>query len=258
MSMMFANILLFLCLPYLDNAFQVDGYDNFLEGVKFMKSNGLKFVSLVNFGNTLNATGAQKALTTILSNGLYGKWISHEDASISDSLDSFLILASADHILSPRIHKLMTFLRKTGRERSLVLVQVSDSGLEGRVVMALENASVEANENMMFYANLGQSWHLIFYVKNTERAISQPLKLTEDFRSLEGSWNLQGLAIMDNTLTFPPHNILTDCDTRSNNCQASGIVVSIAQVISRYVNASLQFRKDQENSWGTNPKSGLF
>ena len=257
MSMMFANIFVFLCLPYLDNTLQVDGYNNFPEAVKFMKSNGLKFVSLVNFGNTLNATGAQKALKIIMSNGLYAKWIVHEDhATISESMDSFLIFASADQILSPNIYKLMSLLGKNGRERSLVLVQASYSGVEVRVVKALENASMEANENLMFYANLGQSWHLILYVKNTEKAISQPLSLTEDFRSLEGSWDLQGLRITDNTLSYPPHNVLTDCDTSGKNCQASGIVVSIAQVISRNVNASLQFREDQENSWGTNPKSG--
>ena len=253
---MFANIFVFLCLPYLDNALQVDGYNNFPEAVKFMKSNGLKFVSLVNFGNTLKATGTQKALKTIMSNGMFGKWVIHEDATISDSLDSFLIFASADQILSPNIHKLMSLLGKIGPERSLVLVQASYSGVEVRVVKALENASMEANENLMFYANLGQSWHLILYVKNTEKAISQPLSLAEDFRSLEGSWDLQGLSITDNTLSYPPHNVLTGCDTSGNKCQASGIVVSIAQVISRNVNASLQFREDQENSWGTNPKSG--
>ena len=121
-----------------------------------------------------------------MRNGLYAKCIVHEDhATISESMDSFLIFASADQILSPNIYKLMSLLGKNGRERSLVLVQASYSGVEVRVVKALENASMEANENLMFYANLGQSWHLILYVKNTEQAISQPLSLTEDFRSLE-------------------------------------------------------------------------
>ena len=116
--------------------------------------------------------------------------------------DSFLVLLTGEDPFDKEIMETyLSFAAQKERLRCIMsLIGASSDERthdEQEILASFVNYANSSNKNLMFYLNMGQHWHTVVNVKNTERAILQKINVTNELRVGPIAWDLQGLQLTE-------------------------------------------------------------
>lgn len=242
-----------LLLLVLIGSCQTDDSGILQNGIKFMKSNGLKYVSLVSYDRNLLEENYQVAWKSAMNESLYFRY----NYSTVSSIDSFLILSTAQEI-AENPTPILTFVSNQERKRCLLVILKSENSSSADLISAMSTEAHSQNRNLMFYILVKDQWVSMIKVKNTERTVVSGLNLTPELSVIEREWDLQGITVKSISLTWMPDYGLYGCSENGMNCDTvTGILASIFKSVAARTNITIQHILEPNGNWGMQPISGI-
>ena len=233
---------------------QNDYHGMIQNGMKFLKSNGLKYISLVSFNRNLLKEHYYRAWKSAMNESLYFR----ENYTTILDTDSFLILSTAQEVTEEPL-PIIRFISNQIRRRCLLVILKSggDESNDADLISLLSTQSHSLNRNVMFYVQIKGLWISMIKVKNTEKTVVNYLNLTTNLSVIDRDWDLQGITVKSISLTWMPDYGLGDSCTPGTPCNnVTGILASIFKSVAAITNVTIQHILEPNLDWGMEPKSG--
>ena len=94
-------------------------------------------------------------------------------------------------------------------------------------------------------------------IKKAEKAVINPVILN-NFGQIIENYNLHGLHIYSNTLTWAPFFTIENCNSEGKNCNHFGLFHDFMDSASKIMNFTWESYEDPNGNWGVAPISGPF
>ena len=118
-------------------------------------------------------------------------------------------------------------------------------------------------ENALFYvvyqeSNTNQTkYKQGITIRTAPFGVTNPIKLNQ-FGHIIENYDLKGLKILSNTLTWAPFFTIENCDDEGKNCNHYGFYHDYMEDMGKLTNFSFESHADPDNNWGVRPISGPF
>ena len=231
---------------------------------KFCSHNGMDFVSLTTTDQQpLLEKKAQKAYKTFQKYGLRVQSLSYDKlyAELNFHLDSLILFTDAQVLSEQNIFQMhLEHIRKHKiRKTILLFVDHFDSNQESELNDALNNLVIGNAWFTVLYQNQSNvtKYQNIFSLSNNTKTLVQDIKLTKTNQIVE-NYNLEGLELYSNTLSWAPYFMISNCDDAGQNCKMTGFLNDFMNAMGNIVNFTWTSHAPTDGSWGTVNEDGFW
>ena len=229
------HILLFF-LVY--NTFDMINAKNEFEVLSFCKSNGMKYVTVIDLEKTKTYPFMKIAAKYDISTRTF----SHFNIEL-DPIDCLIINR-------PNTDQMTTALSLISKHKVLHSVMVFDN------FQHFKSLASNHQTNSLFYLYTEDSkWKQVLILENNPKIVINNIEFDALGRAMLNE-NLQQLHLVPTTLSWDPYVKISNCNSTGRNCGYEGMLVDYMNVWSKNLNFSWDLQEDIRKSWGMEPRSG--
>ena len=210
--------------------------------VNFCSNNGMVYLSLTTTDEQpLLHNKAQKAYVAFQKQGLRVRKLSYDKLypELNFDIDTLILLTETKILSQP--NKFQMYLEHIEnhkiRKTILLFVDYLDSNQEPTLNIVLNNLVTGNAWFTVMYQNYSNmtKYQNILSLSNNTKTLVQDIKLTERNPMVE-NYNLEGLELYSNTLSWAPYFMISNCDDAGQNCEMSGFLNDFMNAMGNIVN----------------------
>ena len=238
--------------------------DIFYESVLFCKNNGLDFlaVSTLNEDIMNQKKNVHDLLSTLSKHSLRANFVPFEYLNVTHEAfqPTLMVLASRKMLLNDQMFsKCLDKISQHFIKRSLlVIIEEMDENEEEILKKQVE---FQANRNYYFYIifkTVNQyKYKMAFSLRNTTRVLFQSLEFNV-YGMIKEDYNLKGIQIVSNSMTWFPILMLTNCNDKGKECKFDGYLNDLMNMAGQMANFSWTSHAQIGGNWGVIPQNGSW
>ena len=263
--MIFMSMLTTLCILPSIQCLNINSGSLYEELADFCSSNGLIFLSLTTTDgrNLILHKKAGHAFKVLEKHNLRVRRLSYTKLipELTFDLDTFILLTERKILSEVDIFQM--YLEHIGNHkiRKTILVFTDQlSVLEETELNTILNDHITGNSwfTIMYqrFDNITKYQNIISITNNTKTLV-QDIKFDQN-NKIRDNYNLEGLKLYSNTLTWAPYFTITNCDAEGRNCEMKGILNDYMNAMGRILNFTWTSHAPPDGNWGVQPLSGPF
>ena len=225
------------------------------EVATFCDQNGMRFLTISSFDGDADNT-ISKMFDATKNSKIRARYLPNSkiDSSMEFHLDDFLAISSGPEITTG-FESALESIKSRKVKKSLLLIP---SQVDERQLM---EKLQELKGNAFFY---------LVYLGNTKTIFKQVISLSDNHQTLVSDidfdhfgfimedYNLQGVHIVSNTISWAPFFVVEDCNQLGQKCKSSGFYADYMDALGSTLNFTWESYKDPDENWGTTPTDGIY
>ena len=227
----------------------------------FCSNNGMVYLSLTTTNEQPLKT--RKAYVEFQKHSLRVRRLSYDklNSELSFDIDTLILLTETKMLSQP--NKFQMYLEHIEnhkiRKTILLFVDYLDTNQEPTLYDALNNLVTGNAWFTVMYQNYSNmtKYQNILSLSNNSKTLVQDIKLKERNPMVE-NYNLEGLELYSNTLSWAPYFMISNCDDAGQNCEMSGFLNDFVNAMGNIVNFTWTSHAPTDGSWGTVNENGVW
>ena len=231
----------------------------------FCSNNGMVYLSLSTTDEQpLLQNKVRSAYVAFQTHGLRVRRLSYDKLypELNFDLDTLILLTETKVLSQPsKFQMYLEHIEKHKiRKTILLFIDHFDSDQESKLNDALGHlVTGNAWFSVMYqnYSNTTKSCNIISLQNNTKTLV-QDVEFTESNQMIK-NYNLEGLELYSNTLSWAPYFIISNCNDKGQECEMSGFETDLMNEMGNIVNFTWTSHEDnKDGSWGTVNENGVW
>ena len=227
----------------------------------FCKNNGLNYLTISSLPHLSNITNPM--VREINQQFLPFRQLSFDQVYEHYELyqDSLLLMAESDLLKDEESLQPYLSIITISKIKRGILVFTTPFSQEHEIL--LDQMVNFITENALFYVIYQEidtyktKYKQAITVRTASFGVTNPIELNQFGHVIE-NYDLKGLKIWSNTLSWAPFFTIENCDEEGQNCDHYGFYHDHMEAMGKLTNFSFESHTDPDNNWGVRPISGPF
>ena len=230
----------------------------FLDVANFCQNNGMKYVTLTSD----NKEKWKKETSILVKKGIRVKSTEIDNLYQELNFDQDVLLMSVKrNVLFDNV-KIKRYLGEISKHKVRRSVFVFNENLRTNDELLLEEKlesllDVDAFFYLMYSKEDTIYQKKVISLRNSTKTLVQDLKFN-DLMQIEDEYNLEGITLISNTLSWAPYFLISGCDEFGQNCTLGGFLSDYMDAMGRIMNFTWTSHAPPDGNWGVRPLSGPF
>ena len=231
----------------------------------FCSNNGMVYLSLTTTDEQpLLQNKVRKAYVAFQTHGLRVRRLSYDKLypELNFDLDTLILLTETKVLSQPsKFQMYLEHIEKHKiRKTILLFIDHFDSDQESKLNDALGHLVTGNAWFSVMYPNYSNTtkYRNIISLQNNTKTLVQDIEFAESNQMVK-NYNLEGLELYSNTLSWAPYFIISNCNDKGQECEMSGFETDLRNGMGNVVNLTWTSHEDKKGgSWGTVNENGVW
>ena len=231
----------------------------------FCSNNGMVYLSLSTTDEQpLLQNKVRSAYVAFQTHGLRVRKLSYDKLypELNFDLDTLILLTETKVLSQPsKFQMYLEHIEKHKiRKTILLFIDHFDSDQESKLNDALGHLVTGNAWFSVMYLNYSNTtkYRNIISLQNNTKTLVQDIEFAESNQMVK-NYNLEGLELYSNTLSWAPYFIISNCNDKGQECEMSGFETDFMNEMGNIVNFTWTSHEDnKDGSWGTVNENGVW
>ena len=225
------------------------------EVATFCDQNGMRFLTISSFDSDVD-NAISKMFESTKNSNIRARSLTNSklDSTMEFHLDDFLAISSGPK-LATEFHNALESIKSRKIKKSLLLIPSQVD--EERMMKKLQELKGNAFFYLAYPGSTKTKFKQVISLSDNDQTIISDIEFNQ-FGFIIEDYNLQGVHLVSNTLSWAPWFVLEDCNVLGQVCKSSGFYADYMDALGVMFNFTWESYKQPDDKWGPTPTDGIY